>query len=95
MPDGGWLIVIIVGVVLLGVFGYLILKGHIDGKKVAKTIAEHSGKIADYLSKKRKHQKEADAARDKLPEPKPFSPDGVDDLLDRTNKPWPPPDDSA
>lgn len=89
MPDGGWLIVVIVAIFLVGVFGYLIWKGHIDKKELAKTIAEHSGKLADYLSRKRKHQKEAEQDRSGIPKPKPYSPEGVDELLDRT-KSWPP-----
>lgn len=90
MPDGGWLIVIIVGVLLLAVFGYMLVKGHLDANRMAKTIGNHAKKLSGYLSKKRKHQEEAEKEKAKNPEPKPYDPNNVVDFLDRTNKKWPP-----
>ena len=90
MPSGGWLILAIFGVFILGVFAYLLIKGHLDGKRVAATIDKHAKKFSNYLSEKRKHKKEAEAEIKENEAPKTYDPDNVVDFLDRTKKKWPP-----
>jgi len=86
MPAGTWAIIIVVALVLGLGFAYLLLKGHLDAKRTAATIKEHSQKFVEYLRQKRKNKEEA--RKELPPKPKPYDPNAVEDFIDRTNLPW-------